>query len=380
MSVCLFQQIVKSLPRRRIAKVVSTHGSDKWCKRFGTWQHLLTMVYAQLSGQTSLRDLTASFNASPARHYHLGAREVKRSTLCDANAARPSAVFEDILSLLLGDMADKDGKAALGLVRLLDSTTIGLFAKTHRSLRYRSNNSAIKLHLLHDPDAKVPVWFQITPARFHDSKVCGDLVLQAGHCYIFDRAYNDAAFWKRIDEAEATFVTRPKTNLAYDVTMNRLHPDSLIVADETVRLARRPGEKYPGPLRRIEAMDERSGRVVVFITNDFDRSPEEIAGLYRRRWEIETFFKWLKQNLKIKRFLAKNPKAIRLQIVTALIAYVLLKILHQNQRLTIPLKRLAALARNYLFNPDGITPLVKPPGTSIDLVTQNQLALDFPGK
>lgn len=380
MSVCLFQQIVKSLPRRRIARIVSTHGSDKWTKKLKTFEHLLVMIYAQLSGQTSLRDLEASFNASPARHYHLGTRGVKRSTLSDANAARPAAVFEDILSLLLKDMTGKQSGEIGGLIRILDSTTIGLFAKTHRALRYRSNNSAIKLHLMLDPDAQTPTWFQITPARFHDSKVCGDLVLEAGHCYVFDRAYNDAAFWKRIDAAGARFVTRMKTNLAYDVVEERCWPDSLVVSDETVRLARRPGEKYSGPLRRIEAMDQENGRVIAFVTNDFDRPPEEIADLYRRRWEVETFFKWLKQNLKIKRFLARNPKAIRLQIITALIAYVLLKILHLSQRITIPLKRVAALAQNYLFNPDGIISLIKPPGRPPDLNTPNQPAFNFPGQ
>lgn len=380
MSICLFQQIVKSLPRRRIARIVSTHESDKWKKNFKTYDHLLVMVFAQLSGQTSLRDIEASFNASPARHYHLGARGVKRSTLCDANAARPAAVFEDILSLLLQEVAGKQGAEMGGLIRILDSTTIGLFAKTHRALRYRVNNSAIKLHLMHDPDAQAPTWFQITPARFHDSRICGDLKIEAGHCYVFDRAYNDSAFWARINEAGAHFVTRPKSSLGYDVVEERRYPDSLIVADETIRLVRTPGRKYPDLMRRVEVMDEVGGRPVAFITNDFERSPEEIADLYRRRWEIETFFKWLKQNLKIKRFLAKNPKAIRLQIITALIAYVLLKLLHQSQRVTIPLKRVVALAQNHLFNPDGINALIKPPHRPPRQTAQHQLTFNFPGQ
>lgn len=380
MSVCLFQQIVKSLPRRRIAKLVSTHESDKWTKKLKTYEHLLVMIYAQLSGQTSLRDLEASFNASPARHYHLGAQEVKRSTLSDANAARPTAVFESILNLLLADMVGQDDRQIGSVIRLLDSTTIGLFAKTHRSLRYRSNNSAIKLHLMLDPDAGVPVWFQITPARFHDSKICGDLPLQAGGVYVFDRAYNNASFWSEIDEAGATFVTRPKSNLAYDVIKSRFHPSSVILADETILLARGPGKKYTRHLRRVEVFDEDRGREIAFITNDFERSAGDIAALYKRRWQIELFFKWIKQNLRIKRFLAKNPKAIRLQIVTALIAYILLKILHQNQRLDVPLKRVAALAQNYLFNQDGIIPLVKPPDKLSAPPPKKQLTINFPGQ
>lgn len=380
MTVCVFQQIVKALPRRQIARLVATHGSDKWTKRLGTYEHLLVMVYAQLSGHTSLRDLEASFNASPECHYHLGAKSVRRSTLSDANAARPAAVFEAILAQLLACLQRKHAKAAGELVRILDSTTIGLFAKTHRALRYRVNNSAIKLHLMHDPDAEAPVWFALTPARFHDSKVCGDLRLTAGATYVFDRAYNNADFWRQIDEAGALFLTRPKSNLAYDVVANRLHPNSFIVADETIRLARKPGQKYRKKLRRIEVMDEAGGHPIAFVSNDFERRAEDIADLYRQRWQIETFFKWLKQNMRIKRFLAKNPKAIRLQIITALIAYVLLKILHQTQRLSPPLKRVAALARNYLFNRNEITHLLKPPDPSQTIARQNQLLLNFPGQ
>ena len=380
MTLCLFQQIIKSLPRRRIDSLVAAHGSDKWCKRFTTFEHLVVMIYAQLSGQTSLRDLEASFNAIPARHRHLASRGVKRSTLSDANAARPAGVFEAILSLLIHESGSKTGQKIGSLVQILDSTTLSLFAKTHKALRFRANNSAIKLHLLFDPDGQAPTWFQITPARLHDSRLCESLPLTAGATYVFDRAYNKADFWADIDAAEAVFVTRPKSNLAYDVQRTSLHPNSLIVADETITLAGQPGRKYQKPLRRIEIFDEDKGRELAFITNDFERPAIEIADLYKRRWQIELFFKWIKQNLKIKRFLAINPKAIRLQIVTALIAYLLLKDLHRVNRITMPLKRLAALTTNYLFNLTDINQLIKPPNRNPPPQTKNQLVLHFPGQ
>ena len=380
MTICLFQQIMKGLPRRKIDHLVATNGSDKWCKGFTTFNHLGVMIFAQLSGQTSLRDLEAAFNASAERHYHLGAKQVKRSTLSDANAARPAGVFEAILSLLLEDMASQAGKQIGALVRILDATTISLFAKTHKVLRYRSNNAAIKLHLMLDPDSQCPTWFQITPARLHDSRLCEALPLAAGQVYVFDRAYNKANFWADIEAAGAVFVTRPKSNLAYDVHASTQHYNSLIVADETIILAGQPGRKYTKPLRRVEIFDEDKGRVLAFISNDFERSAEEIAALYKRRWQIELFFKWLKQNLKIKRFLAKNPKAIRLQIITALIAYVLLKKLHQTNRITVPLKRMAALTTNYLFTLCAITHLIKPPRKPNPTRIQNQLAMNFPGQ
>lgn len=380
MTVSLFQQIIKSLPRRQIGNLVAAHGSDKWCKRFSTFEHLVVMIYAQLSGQTSLRDLEASFNAGPARHHHLCCRGVKRSTLSDANAARPAAVFEAVLSLLIKESGSTTGKNIGELVQILDSTTLSLFAKTHKALRFRANNSAIKLHLLFDPDSQAPTWFQITPARLHDSRLCESLALTAGATYVFDRAYNKAEFWADIEAAEAFFVTRPKSNLAYDVQQRRLYPNSLIVADEIITLAGQPGRKYKKPLRRIEIFDEHKGREIAFITNDFQRAAEEIADLYKRRWQIELFFKWIKQNLKIKRFLAKNPKAIRLQIITALIAYLLLKELHRINQVTIPVKRLAAIASNYLFSLCDINQLIKPPDKYSHSNTQNQLILNFPGQ
>jgi putative transposase len=380
MTISLFQQIIKSLPRRKIDRIVATHKSDKWCKKFSTFDQLIVMIFAQLSGQTSLRDLEASFNASPTRHHHMRADGVKRSTLSDANAARPCGVFEAILAMLLSEVSTKMGRKIGEMVEILDSTTLTLFAKTHKAMRFRSNNSAIKLHLMFDPDAECPTWFQITPARFHDSKVCDDLPLAARTTYVFDRAYNNSSFWADIQAAGAFFVTRPKSNLAYDVVSSTHHPNTMIVADEVIILAGNPGKKYTGPLRRIEIFDADKGREIAFISNDFSRSAEQIANLYKRRWQIELFFKWIKQNLKIKRFLAKNPKAIRLQIITALIAHVLLKKLHHHNLITIPLKRVAALASNYLFALRDINQLIKPPDKTTHQKHQNQLALNFPGQ
>ena len=277
-------------------------------------------------------------------------------------------------------VAGHTGRQVTDAVCVLDSTTIGLFAKTHSMLRYRSNNSAIKLHLLFDPDAESPAWFQITPARFHDSKVCDQLDLQAGTTYVLDRAYNNAHFWVDIEAAGAFFLTRPKTNLAYDVEASRHHPGTLIVSHKTIRLARSPGKAYCRQLRRVEVFDMERGEEIAFIANNFDRPAEQIANLYKRRWQIELFFKWLKQNLKLNRLLARNPKAIRLQIITALIAYALLHQFHLRNRLTIPLKRLAASTRNYAFNLSAINHIIRPPDKNKHNKPQNQLAMYFPGQ
>ena len=198
--------------------------------------------------------------------------------------------------------------------------------------------------------------------------------------YVFDRAYNKAEFWADIEAAEAFFVTRPKSNLAYDVHQPKLYPNSLIVADEIITLAGQPGRKYKKPLRRIEIFDEDKGREIAFITNDFQRSAEEVADLYKRRWQIELFFKWIKQNLKIKRFLAKNPKAIRLQIITAPDRLSAAQTIAPSKGHHHTSKTRRRHRNKLSIQPRRYQPLIKPPDRHPPPKPTNQLLLDFPGQ
>ena len=157
----VFQQLLKQIPRRQFQSIVEKHGSDKWVKSFTSWQHLVAMLFAQASAQTSLRDVVATFNAHPARHFHLGARPLARSTLADANAARPVAVFEALLNVMLGKLSGRSAGDAKAAVRLLDSTVISLSHKLHRWAAFRSNNTGIKVSMVFDPEAQCPTFFEI---------------------------------------------------------------------------------------------------------------------------------------------------------------------------------------------------------------------------
>ena len=384
MTLCLLQQVLKQIPRRQFRSIVARHGADKWVKSFACWDQLVAMVYAQLSGQRSLRDLEASFNAEAGRHYHLGCGRLKRSTLSDANSQRPTAVFEELLALLLAQLGQSQAREAGQVLRILDSTVISLSAKMHRWAAFRSNNAAIKLHLLFDPDQQCPTFFEIAPARLHDQVLAHNVPLAPGATYVFDRAYNDAGFWATIAAAGSLFVTRAKSNLRLEEIERRIDPIGCptdgILADDIVRLEGGGRKKFDQPLRRIVHYCEERNKELVFLTNDIKRPASEIAELYKRRWQIELFFKWIKQNLELKRFMAKTPKAVRLQIITALIAFVLLKLLHQAQHIKTPLKRLAALCKNAIFNQKDIKDLIEPPPDRNTLSTPPQFVLDFPGQ
>lgn len=376
----IFDQLVKQIPRRVFQSLVEKSDADKWVKSFTCWQQLVAMMFAQLSAQSSLRDVVAAFNAHPRRHYHLGLKPLARSTLADANADRPVAVFEALLHKMLGLLAGSVANDARNAVRLLDSTIISLSDKMHRWAQFRSNNCAIKVSMVLDPDRQSPTVFEIAPARITDQTLAHQMPIEPGATYVFDRGCMDARFWAKLDASGCRFVTRAKKNYLLDDVQKRIDPTPEIFADDVVRLHGKRGLKYPGLLRRIEFYCEETQHTLVFLTNDFDSKAIEIAALYKRRWQIELFFRWIKQNLEIKRLLAKNPNAARLQIITAPIAFVALKLLQQASRTDVPLKRLRALARSNIFNLCAMAELLetrswKPPDQH-----QNQLLLSFPGQ
>ena len=379
-TLSVFDQILKQIPRRQFQSLVDKRGADKWVKSFTCWQQLVAMMFAQMSAQTSLRDVVASFNGQPVRHYHLGAKPLARSTLADANAARPVAVFEDLLNLLLAKLSRRDANEARTAVRLLDSTVISLSHKLHRWAAFRSNNTGVKVSMVFDPDAQCPTFFEIAPARITDQSLARKMPIEAGTTYVFDRGYMDAGFWSDLDKAGCCFVTRAKSNYHLDEVKKRSDPTPEIFADDLVRLEGERALKFPGLLRRIVFYCEETQKELVFLTNDLVSTASQIAALYKRRWQIELFFKWIKQNLELKRFLANNPNAVRLQIITALIAFVALKLLQQARRITFPLKRIRAVAKSHLFNLRAIETLLSPELDKPPKPGSNQLSLVFPGQ
>lgn len=332
--ISTFQQILKGLPRSTFDRYVRRRQADKYCKRFGHWQHLVAMLYAQFSGASGLRALEHGFNSHRAHHAHLGADLIKRSTLADANENRATGVFHDTAAWLMGQASRKLRREGKEVMYLLDSTSLTLkgreFDRWTRDNRTR-HTQGIKVHVLYDKNANAPAWHDFSAANVNDIERAADMPLQPGALYVFDKGYNDYNWWHCIHAAEARFVTRFKRNAGVKVEQTLDIPDDAvgtIVADELVGFRHKhPGGKrmnaYHGKLLRRVTVARPGKAPLVLATNDLRQSALQIAQCYKDRWGIELFFKWVKQHLEIKRFLGRSENAVRLQVLTALITYLL---------------------------------------------------------
>jgi len=360
----ILASVLKPLLRWRFDAIVARHRGDAYDKSFGSWAHLVTLIFAQLARVDSLRSLAARWNAQSHHHYHLGAVPVARSTLADANARRPVAVFADtfaLLSSLAGRRLRREGAAML---RLIDATPIPL----HRLCAWAGWNGrthGLKLHLVYDPGRDHPRGAAITAVTVNDVEVGRAQPIEAGATYVFDKAYCDYAWWTRIHGAGAWFVTRQKKNAPYRWTawrpLRKTKGEGFTIIDDAeVRLASQGKAKLPIPMRRIRLRRDDGARITL-ITNDHTRSAIDIAALYKARWQIELLFRWIKQHLKLKTFLGRTENAIRLQILAAMIAYLLLRLAAMAARVHLPALRFADLVHDALFVRKPLDRIDKPP-------------------
>ena len=331
-----FGAVLKALPKGVFDRLVETHRSDKHTKHFTTWDQFVSLVYAQLSGSRSLRELEAGYNGHAEHHYHLNCDPIRRSTLSDANRVRSPAVFESLLRYLLKGAHRHVRREMSDLLYLLDSSPVCLRQRGHEWTQGKSMSRVpgLKLHVLLAPAASLPCEVRITGSSVNDITEGRRIALERGAKYVFDKGYCDYGWWWKINESSAYFVTRLKNNAAVRVVESRAVSEP-IVADEVVELSSaRPGGKanpYTGRLRRIVVRRPDKDRDLVLISNLSNASAEEIAALYKRRWAIELFFKWIKQNLKIRQLLGRSENAVRTQLVVALITYLLAE---QHRRLS----------------------------------------------
>ena len=344
-SITTFQELLKGLPRGAFDKIVNKHNADKYSKRFGHWDHLIAMLYAQFSGAPGLRPLERGFNSHVSKHYHLGTARIKRSTLGDANENRSAMVFSETADWLMGQVSRTVRKESEQLMYLLDSTSITLkgreFDRWTNSSKTR-NTQGIKLHLLLDARTQAPAWQRFSPANVNDVSLTSEVALQQGALYVFDKGYCDYNWWHQIDVAGACFVTRYKRNAAVRVVEVRAIPlenAGTVLHDEVVEFTGKyPGggrvNRYDKPLRRVTVKRDDKPTPLVLATNDMASSAAEIAQRYKERWGIELFFKWIKQHLNIKKFLGRSENAVRIQILTALISYLLVALYKQRNALT----------------------------------------------
>lgn len=339
----VFAQLLKFIPKAEFNKIVAEYDGDKRCRSLFCWDQFVAMLFAQLSGCSSLRDLIERLGSQKSRIYHLGINPIQKSSLADANHSRPMEIYYRLFFRLLTKLGnDSESKNLMRDVQLIDSTTISLCKAQFEWAEFRSHVAGIKLHTVYDPDADAPVYFQMTSAKVHDSVPVARFPVFAGLTYVFDRAYNNADFLKRLIDSEAFFVGRMKVNMRYTVLETREPEGDGVQSDELIRVEyKKKSNPLSGQvLRRIRFVREEDGKELVFMTNDLKRSAVDIAALYKKRWQIELFFKWIKQNLKIKRFFGTSENAVMIQVLIAMITYLLLRLVQEGMSLPISLQKI----------------------------------------
>ena len=358
-SITTFRELLKGLPRAKFDQLVKKRNADKYCKKFGHWEHLIAMLYGQLSEAPGLRPLETGFNSHVSHHYHLGAKAIKRTTLADANARRTDAVFGDVANWLMGQVSSGLRKEGKQLMYLLDSTSLTLKGREFErwTAEHRTRNTqGIKVHVLFDAASQAPDWYSFSAANVNDVQKAWDVPLTQGALYVFDKGYCDYRLWHAIAQAGAFFVTRFKRNAGLTVIEQRAIPDDavgVVLQDEIVQLKhKRPGGRdnpYVTSLRRITITRPDKDTPLVLATNDMTSGALEIAQRYKERWAIELFFKWIKQHLKIKKFFGRSENAVRIQVLTALISYLLVVLYKQRHAITTSLWDCLVRVRATLF-------------------------------
>jgi hypothetical protein len=352
----VFAQLLKAVPRGWFERAVQQHKTGRAKRELSDWGHVVTMVLAQLSGARSLRDLERIVERHPGVLPHLGLAGVRRSTLCDANASRPAGLFEAVAGRLSAALAGKrTGKEAL---RLIDATRI--FAGKHIEVWAKGG---VKLHMTFDPNAERPTWFAVTSERVHDLTPLRAMPIEAGATYVFDKGYYDFAFWASLHDASCRFVTRLKRNSPIRTLRERKPKGEGILFDRIVRLSERLASQRRNPFSakvRLVGVTIEGGREITLLTNDLAAPATEIAALYKARWQIELFFKWLKQNLKIAHFLGTSKNAVSIQIMAALIAFLLLRIASLRHGTSLGLQAIARLMPATLLSRRPFDDLLKP--------------------
>jgi hypothetical protein len=334
----VFAQLMEFLPRHEFNRCVRRYRGDYRVRGFSCRDQFLSMVFAQLTYRESLRDIETCLRALQPKLYHAGFRgKVSRSTLADANERRNWRIYADFARVLIHRARklyahDDFGVALEQTAYVLDSSTIDLCMSLFPWAHFRSRKSGVKLHTLLDLRGNIPCFLRITAAKTHDTAILDDIVPEAGAFYIFDRGYNDYGRLYRFTQASAFFVIRPKGNLDY--ARRASHPVDRSVGvyfDHTIVLVnRQTRKKYLTPLRRIRYVDPGSGKRLVFLTNNFILPAVTVARLYKCRWQVELFFKWIKQHLRIKAFLGTSPNAVKTQVWIAISVYVLVAILRKE--------------------------------------------------
>ncbi len=371
--------LLKQVPWDEFEKLVDEHGADARVRKLSSKTQLVALLYAQLAGAVSLREIETAMESHSARLYHLGAREVSRSTLADANALRPHAVFSGLFASMVGRASRGLRRSTAEAVRLIDSTSLRLAGIASEWARFSKGVCGAKAHVIYDPDAERPLYLEVTPAKVNDITAAQAMPIEPGATYVFDLGYYHYAWWADLDAAGCRIVTRLKKNTPLAVAVELpLPPGSDLLYDRIGRLPERltttRKNPFADPVREI-GVALQDGKALRVVTNDLDAPAQEIADLYKRRWAIELFFRWVKQTLKIRHFLGRSENAVRIQIATALIAYLLLKLAKDAAKIVESPLAFARLVRANLMHRRALNHLLKPPPNPT--TDPRQLSLDL---
>ena len=335
----VFAQLTSFLNKNIFDSFVKKYDGNKYVKHFTCWNQLLCMIFGQLTGQDSLRDLSLTIDAHSGKSYHLGfGKRVSRSNFAIANERRESKIFEEFAYFIINIARTKCSSSNFrikGEIYAFDSSTIDLCLSVFWWAKFRKKKGGIKLHTLFEITTQIPVFIHITPATVNDVNAMGFINYESGAYYVFDRGYVDFKRLFVITKHSAFFVIRGKKNLKFSrVYSHKVDKSTGLKCDQTIKLTGYyQSQYYPEKLRRIKYYDKENKRVFVFLTNNFELTALDIALLYKNRWQVELFFKWIKQHLKVKTFWGYSENAVRIQIYTAIITYCLVAIVGKELKI-----------------------------------------------
>jgi len=380
----LFAQVMEFVPWTSFARIVQRHGGNSGVRTLSCAEQFRAMAFAQLTWRESLRDIEASLSANAGKLYAMGFRSVvKRSTLADANELRDWRIWSDLAALLIRRARKLYANDSLGVeldntVYALDSSTIDLCLSLFDWAPFRSTKAVIKLHTLLDLRGAIPAFIHISDGKLHDVNVLDLLAFEAGAFYVMDRAYVDFARLYALHQAGAFFVTRAKSPMdarrVYSAATDR---STGVISDQRVMLnGYYSARKYPEHLRRIRFKDPESGKTLIFLTNNTALPALTIAALYKSRWQVELFFKWIKQHLRIKKFLGNSENAVKTQVWCAVATYVLIAIVKKQLQLDASLYTCLQILSVSVFEKTEVSCALQADASQIDPpIAANQLNL-----
>jgi hypothetical protein len=360
----VLHRVLSQVRWARFEANVECHASDKHVRTLSTKTQFIAMAYGQLAGADSLRETVTRFNSQGSKLYHLGAKPIARSTVADANANRPSGVFEDLFKGLVATAQRRVRQALAEATYLIDSTHLPLNERSAKWARYSAGVCGAKVHVVYDPDADQPIYAAVSAANVNDITAAQAMPIEAGATYVFDLGYYDYGWWNNMHQAGCRIVTRLKKNTKLTITREKLMPPGgPILADRFGMLPKRQAHNRRNPMncemREVEVRIE-TGKVIHVLTNDLTSSAQTIADLYKRRWAIELHFRWIKQSLKIRKFFGTSGNAVRTQIYIALIVFLLLHLAHVAEKVSLSILEFTRLVRTHLMSRRDVGALDRP--------------------